>query len=122
MAYYFGNALSDIKGIKGTADGHLDMSSLPAFARKIIKKPPPMSSIPKDKKGMPDMSKAPPPTDEEGRDIGAMVSILTKAVQELMAVNDEQNTRLKALEEKDTTSEKRVTELEALNGSSADTN
>ena len=97
MAYYFGNALSDIKGIKGTADGHLDMSSLPAFARKIIKKPPPMSSIPKDKKGMPDMSKAPPPTEEEGRDLGAMISILTKAVQELTAITQAQQAQINTL-------------------------
>lgn len=66
MAYYFGDALSDIKKIKGK-DGHLDMSSLPVFARKTITR--------KDKDGKEIV--------EEGRDIGAMVSILTKAVQEL---------------------------------------
>lgn len=67
MAYYFGDALSEIKKIKGKRDGHLDLSSLPAFARTTITR--------KDKDGKEIV--------EDGRDIGAMVSILTKAVQEL---------------------------------------
>jgi hypothetical protein len=67
MAYYFGDALSDIRKIKGKKDGHLDMSTLPAFARKTITR--------KDKDGK--------KITEDCRDIGAMVSMLTKAVQEL---------------------------------------
>lgn len=67
MAYYFGDALSDIRKIKGKKDGHLDMTTLPAFARKTITR--------KDKDGK--------KITEDCRDIGAMVSILTKAVQEL---------------------------------------
>lgn len=55
MAHYFGDALSEIKKIKGKDDGHLDMKTLPAFAT------------------------AP----NGGRDIGAMVSMLTVAVQQL---------------------------------------
>jgi hypothetical protein len=70
MAYYFGDALSDIRKIKGKPDGHLDMSSLPSYARKIIER--------KDKKTGKTIV-------EEGRDLGAMISILTKAVQELDA-------------------------------------
>jgi len=68
MAYYFGNALSDIKKIRGKPDGHLDMSSLPSYARKTVSR--------KD-------NKTGKIVVEEGRDLGAMVSILTKAVQEL---------------------------------------
>ena len=68
MAYYFGDALSDIKKIRGKSDGHLDMSSLPSYARKRVEL--------KDKKTGKIVV-------EEGRDLGAMVSILTKAVQEL---------------------------------------
>ena len=63
MAYYFGNAVSDIKKIKGKDDGHLDLASLPSFARVKTK----------DDKGK----------EVDGRDLGAMISILTKAVQEL---------------------------------------
>ena len=68
MAYYFGDALSDIKKIRGKPDGHLDMSSLPPYARKTV-------SCKDNKTGKIVV--------EEGRDIGAMISILTKAVQEL---------------------------------------
>jgi hypothetical protein len=68
MAYYFGDALLDIKKIKGNSDGHLDMSSLPSYARKIVER--------KDKKTGKTIV-------DEGRDLGAMISILTKAVQEL---------------------------------------
>jgi len=69
---YEGNALEDIKKIK-TVKGEIDHDSLPTFAQTTIKKP-------KYKKG----------TEEydgqeitKGRDLGAMISILTKAVQEL---------------------------------------
>jgi hypothetical protein len=68
MAYYFGDAISDIKKIKGKPDGHLDMSSLPSYVRKTVER--------KDKKTGKTIV-------EEGRDLGAMISILTKAVQEL---------------------------------------
>ena len=67
MAYFFGDALSEIRKIKGKKDGHLDMSTLPAFARKTIKR--------KDETGKEVV--------EDVRDLGAMISILTKAIQEL---------------------------------------
>lgn len=69
--HFEGDALTELRGVKGNNRGGIDHSSLPAFARKTIKR--------RDK-----------PT-EEGRDIGAMVSILTVAVQQLDA-------RLDALE------------------------
>ena len=53
MAYYFGNAVSDIKKIKGKDDGHLDLASLPSFARVKTK----------DDKGK----------EVDGRDLGAMI-------------------------------------------------
>lgn len=96
---FTGNALEALSAVKDDGSGLIDHATLPEFARKTIKKPPPRDSIPKDGKGNLDYSKAPPATDEEGRDIGAMVSILTKAVQELMAVNEEQNSRIGKLEE-----------------------
>lgn len=53
--FYSGNALIELKAVTGI-DGEIDHASLPAFAKN-----------------------------ENGRDLGAMVSILTKAVQQLTA-------------------------------------
>ncbi len=64
---YQGNALDDVKKIKNDKNGNIDHSTLPAFARKKITS--------KDKKGK--------GSEADGRDIGAMISILTKAVQEI---------------------------------------
>jgi len=55
MAYYNGDALSEIKKIKGKSDGHLDFDTMPKFA----------------------ISK------NGGRDLGAMISMLTVAIQQL---------------------------------------
>ena len=81
MAYYFGNAVSDIRKIKGKSDGHLDISSLPVEARKTIRRQR------RDEKGQAllDAEKKPVMVEETGRDIGMMVSVLTKAIQELDA-------------------------------------
>lgn len=69
MAYYVGDALSEIKKIKATDDGHLDMDTLPSFAKKMTKR-----LIVDNER-----------TEVPGRDIGAMVSMLTVAVQQLTA-------------------------------------
>ena len=62
-------------GAYGTGKGRLDHASLPGFARKVI-------HVKRDGE---DVS-------EEGRDLGAMVSILTTAVQQLLE-------RVEAMEE-----------------------
>ena len=67
-AYEGDSALEEIKKIKNK-DGKIDHSTLPSFARKTI--------IKEDKDGKGN------PVEEEGRDLGAMISILVKAVQEL---------------------------------------
>ncbi len=61
------NAVAELKLIRNDKNGNIDHSTLPAFARKKITS--------KDKKGK--------ESEADGRDIGAMISILTKAVQEL---------------------------------------
>ena len=84
MAYYFGDALKELKKIKGTEDGHLDISSLPAFAQRktTIRK----KVLDKSGKVILDNQGQEKFTDEpaDGRDIGAMVSILTVGVQQLI--------------------------------------
>ena len=69
--HYDGDALADLRAVRGDRRRGIDHSSLPAFARKQLRL----------KDG----------TAEEGRDLGAMISILTVAVQQLDA-------RLDALE------------------------
>jgi hypothetical protein len=94
MGYYFGDALSEIKQIKGTVDGHLDMSTVPTFAKRNIKKDIKELVQPLDKHGKPlkdQHGEILPPENVitgqetiEGRDLGAMVSMLTVAVQQLL--------------------------------------
>lgn len=77
--FYEGDALSEIKRIKGK-NGQLDHSTLPEFARKKIKKR--NKKLVKDSKGI---EKTTIDGEEiEGRDIGAMVSILTVGMQQLI--------------------------------------
>lgn len=91
---FSGDALKALSGIKGDGHGNIDHSSLPTEARKeIARKILDSSGEQKlDESGKPLVEKKP------GRNISVMVSILTKAVQELMAVNDTQNARIEALE------------------------
>ena len=71
--HYDGDALADLRGVRGSKKGGIDHASLPAFARRQVARV--------------DGSM------EEGRDLGAMISILTAAVGQLDA-------RLAALEGK----------------------
>ncbi len=61
------NAVAELKLVRNDKNGNIDHSTLPAFARKKINS--------KGKNGK--------EVKTDGRDIGAMISILTKAVQEL---------------------------------------
>jgi len=61
--FYEGDALSEIKGIKGI-DGEIDHSSLPTFVQRKMKN--------KDTN-----------VEHDSRDLGAMISMLTVAVQQL---------------------------------------
>ena len=70
MPHYFGDALAEIKKIKGKDDGHLDFDTMPAFA------------VSKD----------------GGRDIVAMVTLLVVAVQQLHAALQDCEKRIKELE------------------------
>ena len=64
--FYEGDALAEIKNIKGNGKGEIDHTSLPAIARRKIK-----------------YIKLEEEVEEDGRDLGAMISILTVAVQQL---------------------------------------
>ena len=66
-AYTGKNAVAELKLVRNDKNGNIDHSTLPAFARKKITL--------KDKKSK--------ESEADGRDLGAMISILTKAVQEL---------------------------------------
>jgi hypothetical protein len=86
--HYDGNALEEIAKIKGK-NGEIDHSTLPEFARKdIVKK----EKRKKEKKAKKSRAKTSETTEEfeevevieEGRDLGAMISILTKGMQELI--------------------------------------
>jgi hypothetical protein len=79
--FYDGDALKEIKAIKGTTKGEIDHATLPSFARKT-------KTITYRKSSTRDVEKGTEEVEyetktEEVRDLGAMVSILTKAVQQL---------------------------------------
>lgn len=79
--YYEGDALSEIMKIRGK-DGKIDHSTLPDFAH--------VQHIRKDDKGKEYI--------EDGRDLGAMISILTVAVQQLKNENENFKKRMGELE------------------------
>ncbi len=97
--FYEGDALEEIKKIKGV-NGEIDHSTLPDFVRVTIKK---YKKIENKSEGMDKMplnsteseeSKVTvEEVEEEGRDIGAMVSVLTVGMQQLID-------RLERLEER----------------------
>lgn len=68
---YIGNALDELRWTRGSRAKGIDHHTLPPFARKRIQ----------GTREMPDGTMV--PVEEEARDLGAMISILTKAVQEL---------------------------------------
>jgi hypothetical protein len=69
--YYEGDALSEIMKIKGNS-GKIDHSTLPKFAQR--------------KNG-----------EESGRDLGAMISMFTVAIQQLKEQNDSLKNEIKLL-------------------------
>lgn len=84
MAYYFGDAITEIKKIKGKSDGHLDYATLPPFARKISKIPVYVTTDVVNNGKITKKIEKIGEKDEESRDLGAMISILTVAVQQLV--------------------------------------
>jgi hypothetical protein len=97
---YDGDALDELKKVKGK-NGSIDHSTLPKSAQKKVKR----------RKKVNDEEVE---YEEDGRDLGMMISILTKAVQELMAVNDEQNSRIKKLEETVTILQKQIDTIKGV--------
>jgi hypothetical protein len=82
MAYFTGDAISELKKMKTKEDGSLDMSTLPDFAKRIISVKKPV----RDANGKLRLEES--STSEVHRDLGAMVSMLTVAVQQLSAEID----------------------------------
>lgn len=81
--HFDGDALKAIKKIKGN-NGEIDHKTLPLFAQMHLTKT--------DTLGV--------ETIEEGRSLGAMISVITKGIQQLIAQNDSLIKRIEALENK----------------------
>lgn len=73
--FFDGDALAAVRGIRGTPSGEIDHKSLPEFAARKLKHT-------KRERVGPRMVER--EVEEDGRDIGAMVSVLTVAVQQLL--------------------------------------
>lgn len=82
---YIGDALSDLRGVGNDKHGTLDHKTLPKAARKQIR------HTHKNK------DESTEEREEEGRDIGMMVSILTKAIQQLTEIVEKQQVQINQL-------------------------
>ena len=116
--HYEGDALTELRIVSGNSETGIDHETLPEFARTKVKKdkivtptelliPSNMNvssaqkelelkSFKKSSKKL-KSSKALVKEEEDGRDIGAMVSVLTKAIQQLLDKNDEQDKEIAEL-------------------------
>ncbi|MBE3086827.1 MAG: hypothetical protein IMZ64_11495 [Bacteroidetes bacterium] len=83
--FYDGDALAELKLVKGK-DGHIDHSTLPVFSQKKFKID---STIVNPITN--DSTIVQVETGEVGRDLGAMISILTKGIQQLTDIVNSQN-------------------------------
>lgn len=94
--FYEGDALADINKITGDGAGNIDHETLPRFARKRVQFERETGRM-IQKKGLtiPETETV----EEEGRDLGAMISILTVAVQQLT----DRITKLEASQKGDST-------------------
>jgi hypothetical protein len=90
--YYNGDALLEIKKIKGK-DGLIDHSTLPDFARTKLKVAHAKNIKAYDMKSKSKQISFSEEVEEEGRDLGAMISIITVGIQQLTQ-------RVEALEKK----------------------
>ena len=100
--WYDGDGIADLKKIKGK-DGKIDHDTLPDFAKKIIDGKP--DQVNRGKKASSDgieyeEVEVVGKNQEVGRDLGAMISILTKAVIQLTDKIDDLTTRVEKLEKK----------------------
>jgi hypothetical protein len=100
--WYEGDGIADLKKIKGK-DGQIDHDTLPDFAKKIIDgKPKTVNHGKKNGKDGVEYEdiEIVDKEQEVGRDLGAMISILTKAVIQLTDKIDDLTTRVEKLENK----------------------
>ena len=106
---FTGDALSEIKGIKALPNGELDHNTLPSFAHVIkkekkvveggVKEGVEESTVGGTVEGV-STKKYEEEVETSYRDIGAMVSILTVAIQQLSGMVDKLETKVKELEGK----------------------
>ena len=82
---FSGDALSELALVKNDKTGNIDHSTLPEAARKKIKRQT------RDAKGKVDI------VEEDGRDIGMMISIQTKAIQQLRDITTAQQQQIDEL-------------------------
>jgi uncharacterized coiled-coil protein SlyX len=82
---YTGDALAELALVKNDKKGNIDHSTLPALARKKIKRQA------RDAKGKVET------VEEDGRDLGMMVSIQTKAIQQLREITTAQQQQIDKL-------------------------
>lgn len=82
---YIGDALSDLRGVGNDKRGNLDHKTLPKAARKHIRHTQKSKGESTEER------------EEEGRDIGMMISILTKAIQQLTEIVDKQQKQINQL-------------------------
>ena len=94
---YRGDALKDIKMIVSDDKGNIDHSTLPMFARRKIKVAKKELTVAKYA-NIDDLSIEEQSYEEvEGRDIGAMVSVLTTAIQQLAEIVEKQGKQIEIL-------------------------
>jgi hypothetical protein len=91
---YDGDALDDIAKIKADAHGDIDHSTLPAIARKKIKHFESTYETQTVDGKEQQVCTSNVEVEEDGRDLGAMVSVLTVAVQQLTERNNTQQTQI----------------------------
>lgn len=105
---FVGDALAVIKAIKDDGNGQIDHTTLPEFARRTYREPileevEVQKEIIDEKTGKTTIvtetvTKSDRYEEAVGRDIGAMISILTTAAQQLLAENEALKARVENLE------------------------
>lgn len=82
---YFGDALAELRWVSGSRSKGIDHNSIPKFAQKKVLATRLLADGTKEN------------YEEEGRDLGAMVSVLTRAVQQIVDITDRQQKQIDQL-------------------------
>lgn len=98
--YYEGDALDEISKISSDGNGGIDHTTLPKFAKKMIRSRSKVAERTEKINGRVKKFDVTIKEEEEGRDLGAMISVLTVAVQQLTKITEDQKSKIKLLEDK----------------------